>query len=105
MSLYNLSSINLTGAENKTAGQSPELLVEAPCLATVFSKPFKVWSAKKFPGVIESTDLSKCFAAQGIKIPIRKDGKDGNPRKRKGAGSDEEDDGQEYGDEDNGEGY
>ncbi|KAF7564147.1 Velvet domain containing protein [Pyrenophora tritici-repentis] len=27
----------------------------------------------KFPGVIESTPLSKCFAQQGIKIPIRKD--------------------------------
>jgi hypothetical protein len=33
-----------------------------------------VYSAKKFPGVIESTPLSKCFAGQGIKIPIRKDG-------------------------------
>jgi len=33
-----------------------------------------VWSAKKFPGVKESTPLSKCFAAQGVKIPIRKDG-------------------------------
>jgi hypothetical protein len=33
-----------------------------------------VYSAKRFPGVVESTDLSKCFATQGIKIPIRKDG-------------------------------
>lgn len=105
MNLYNLSAINLTDAENKGPGQSPDLLVEAPCLASVFSKPFKVWSAKKFPGVIESTPLSKCFAAQGIKIPIRKDGKDGNPRKRKGVGSDEDEDGQEYGDDDNGEGF
>jgi hypothetical protein len=32
-----------------------------------------VYSAKKFPGVCESTSLSKTFAAQGIKIPIRKD--------------------------------
>jgi len=45
-----------------------------PVLATVFSEPFQVFSAKKFPGVIESTELSKCFAGQGIKIPIRKDG-------------------------------
>jgi hypothetical protein len=43
-------------------------------LATSFSDPFMVYSAKKFPGVIESTPLSKCFAGQGIKIPIRKDG-------------------------------
>jgi hypothetical protein len=46
----------------------------APVLATCFSNPFQVFSAKKFPGVIESTQLSKCFAGQGIKIPIRKDG-------------------------------
>ncbi len=46
----------------------------APILASVFSDVFQVFSAKKFPGVIESTNLSKCFAAQGIKIPIRKDG-------------------------------
>ncbi|KAL4797388.1 velvet factor-domain-containing protein [Aspergillus venezuelensis] len=46
----------------------------APILATAFSDPFQVFSAKKFPGVIESTALSKCFALQGIKIPIRKDG-------------------------------
>lgn len=46
----------------------------APVLATCFSEPFQVYSAKKFPGVIESTPLSKTFAQQGIKIPIRKDG-------------------------------
>ncbi|KAF2877813.1 velvet factor [Massariosphaeria phaeospora] len=46
----------------------------APVLATCFSEPFQVFSAKKFPGVIESTPLSKAFAGQGIKIPIRKDG-------------------------------
>lgn len=46
----------------------------APVLASVFSDVFQVYSAKKFPGVIESTPLSKCFAFQGIKIPIRKDG-------------------------------
>ncbi|KAF7578885.1 Velvet domain containing protein [Pyrenophora tritici-repentis] len=40
---------------------------------TRFSEQFTVYSAKKFPGVIESTPLSKCFAQQGIKIPIRKD--------------------------------
>ncbi|KAF2109130.1 velvet factor-domain-containing protein [Lophiotrema nucula] len=46
----------------------------APVLATCFSDQFQVYSAKKFPGVIESTPLSKAFAQQGIKIPIRKDG-------------------------------
>ena len=47
---------------------------KAPVLASCFSNTFQVYSAKKFPGVIESTPLSKTFASQGIKIPIRKDG-------------------------------
>lgn len=59
----------------------------APVLASIFSESFTVYSAKKFPGVIESTELSKCFALQGIKIPIRKDGARGNVR-----GEKEEDD-------------
>jgi hypothetical protein len=48
-----------------------------PILAATFSEVFTVYSAKKFPGVVESTHLSKCFATQGIKIPIRKDGPSG----------------------------
>ncbi len=47
---------------------------KAPILAGCFSDVFTVYSAKKFPGVCESTPLSKCFATQGIKIPIRKEG-------------------------------
>ncbi|OBT62946.1 hypothetical protein VE03_07888 [Pseudogymnoascus sp. 23342-1-I1] len=47
---------------------------KAPVLALCYSDVFTVYSAKKFPGVVESTPLSKCFATQGVKIPIRKDG-------------------------------
>lgn len=47
---------------------------KAPVLASCFSDVFQVYSARKFPGVCESTGLSKCFATQGIKIPIRKEG-------------------------------
>lgn len=88
MNFFNLSSFKLSDSENKATGKGPELMSEAPCLASVFSKSFRVWSAKKFPGVIETTPLSRQFAKQGIKIPIRKDG---NSRKRKGAGSEDED--------------
>jgi hypothetical protein len=59
----------------------------APVLASCFSQVFQVFSAKRFPGVIESTSLSKCFATQGIKIPIRKDG----PRVAGRGGAEEED--------------
>ncbi|KAK4659142.1 hypothetical protein QC762_107600 [Podospora pseudocomata] len=58
----------------------------APVLAAVFSEVFQVYSAKKFPGVCESTPLSKCFATQGIKIPIRKDG-----HEKKGNADDDDD--------------
>ena len=54
----------------------------APCLATVFSQTFKVYSAKKFPGVAEGTKLSRKFAKQGVKISVRKDSKPGDKRKR-----------------------
>ncbi|KAL0939369.1 developmental regulator VelB [Colletotrichum truncatum] len=60
---------------------------KSPVLAQCFSDVFQVYSAKKFPGVCESTALSKCFAQQGIKIPIRKDG----PSDSKKGNDDEED--------------
>lgn len=65
-------------AQGKAQGaEETELKVNtgrAPVLASAYSPAFQVFSAKKFPGVHESTALSKTFAQQGIKIPIRKDG-------------------------------
>jgi hypothetical protein len=46
-------------------------------LSSCFSEPFQVFSAKKFPGVCDSNALSKYFATQGIKIPIRKEASHG----------------------------
>lgn len=56
------------------AGPSSRLITNGsvPVLASTFSDPFVVYSAKRFPGMIESTELSRKFAQQGIKIPIRK---------------------------------
>jgi len=76
------SSASASGTANGSgSGSGPGLPSlnkgRAPVLAHVFSNPFQVYSAKKFPGVIESTDLSKAFAKQGVKIPIRKDTKEG----------------------------
>lgn len=87
------SFINLRRPDaTSNGGSDAELLNRgrAPVLAQVFSEKFQVYSAKKFPGVCESTALSKCFAVQGVKIPIRKDGQDG--KGSKGRGSDDEDD-------------
>jgi hypothetical protein len=38
-----------------------------------FSHEFKVFSAKKFPGVVDSIPLGRVFASQGVKIPIRRE--------------------------------
>ncbi|KKK17202.1 VeA-like protein [Aspergillus ochraceoroseus] len=65
MSFVNVGSSSSNDASN---GLSVINHGSAPVLASVFSEPFQVFSAKKFPGVIESTALSKCFALQGIKI-------------------------------------
>ncbi|PFH50101.1 hypothetical protein AMATHDRAFT_41083 [Amanita thiersii Skay4041] len=40
---------------------------------SIYSAPFYVYTAKKFPGMEESTPLSCSLADQGIKIRIRKD--------------------------------
>ncbi|KAL2756264.1 hypothetical protein ACRALDRAFT_2103684 [Sodiomyces alcalophilus JCM 7366] len=78
------------GPPSKPANGNPNSTTrsaKAPILACCYSEPFTVFSAKKFPGVCESTPLSKCFAAQGIKIPIRKEGPDSKRNK-----DDDEDD-------------
>lgn len=41
--------------------------------ASICSNPFNVYPAKKFPGMEESTALSKAFAEQGLKIRIRRE--------------------------------
>ncbi|KAG5922092.1 Velvet complex subunit 2 [Claviceps africana] len=61
------------GAPRDATGAAKINKSRAPILACCFSEVFHVYSAKKFPGVCESTSLSKTFATQGIKIPIRKD--------------------------------
>ncbi|KAF9312958.1 hypothetical protein BG003_005759 [Podila horticola] len=50
---------------------------------SIVSAPLVVYSAKKFPGMEESTTLSQFFAEQGLKIRIRKEVR---PKKRARAG-------------------
>ncbi len=64
--------LNLCRREDLQINTGPANVSCVSC--SVFSQPFTVYSAKKFPGMIESTALSKAFARQGIKIPVRKDG-------------------------------
>lgn len=45
---------------------------------SVYSDPFHVYTAKRFPGMEESTRLSRSFAEQGLKVRVRK-----HPRSRR----------------------
>ncbi|RSH84427.1 uncharacterized protein EHS24_005948 [Apiotrichum porosum] len=40
-------------------------------LARIFSNSFTVYSAKRFPGVLPTTDLTQCFADQSVRLPTR----------------------------------
>ncbi|KAH7887525.1 velvet factor-domain-containing protein [Phlebopus sp. FC_14] len=43
----------------------------SPVLAQTFTEPFVVFSAKRFPGVPDTTPLSIAFGNQGQKLPLR----------------------------------
>ncbi|KAJ1995704.1 hypothetical protein GGI25_000680 [Coemansia spiralis] len=47
---------------------------------SITSAMFTVYSAKKFPGMEESTRLTKLFAEQGLKIRVRKEQKSTRPK-------------------------
>ncbi|WVR03925.1 hypothetical protein IAU60_000924 [Kwoniella sp. DSM 27419] len=52
-------------------GQDVMLGAKAPVHAQIYSNPFTVYSAKRFPGVIPTTKMTKDFAAQGVKLSVR----------------------------------
>ncbi|PWN23576.1 hypothetical protein BCV69DRAFT_241868, partial [Microstroma glucosiphilum] len=39
---------------------------------SIYSSVFMVYTAKRFPGMEESTQLSRAFAGQGLKVRVRK---------------------------------
>ncbi|KAL7946256.1 velvet factor domain-containing protein [Trichoderma barbatum] len=67
-----------------------------PILAEIKSEPFKVYSAKEFPGMVASSSLAKRLKEQGCIISIKK----GNDR---GRGSRNNEDGSDNDDDDDGE--
>ncbi|KAI0136576.1 velvet factor-domain-containing protein [Xylariales sp. AK1849] len=90
---FSFVSVGVPNTQGDGQTSDPQCVntAKAPILAQCFSEPFQVYSAKKFPGVCESTPLSKCFALQGIKIPIRKEGQEG-----KGSKNNKSDDEEDY---------
>ncbi|TPX34171.1 hypothetical protein SmJEL517_g03151 [Synchytrium microbalum] len=74
----NFTLVNLEGDPQQLAGQPSRVA------ATTLSEVFKVYSPKAFPGMSESSKLSRAFAQQGYRIPIRKERlRSENGRRRK----------------------
>ncbi|QRV73007.1 velvet factor [Ceratobasidium sp. AG-Ba] len=78
----------------------------APVLAQTFTDPFTVYSAKRFPGVPETTPLSVAFGTQGQKLPLRNrnPGASSKKRGRKGRGGSDSDGDSEGGDSEDSQG-
>lgn len=60
----------------------------SPVLAQAFTEPFTVYSAKRFPGVPDTTALSIAFGNQGQKLPLRNRHGTSKNRKRARSASD-----------------
>ncbi|KAI9275834.1 velvet factor [Phascolomyces articulosus] len=59
-------------------------------VTTTTSDVFTAFTAKNFPGVVPPTQLSQCFAKQGVKIPTRRDTKSKRMRKSSETNKDDE---------------
>ncbi|GAA6036871.1 hypothetical protein JCM8097_006324 [Rhodosporidiobolus ruineniae] len=58
-----LLNVGLSGGQTNTG---------TAVVATEHTNEFRVFSAKKFEGMLDPTALSQCFAKQGVRIPTRK---------------------------------
>ncbi|TFK20353.1 hypothetical protein FA15DRAFT_599891 [Coprinopsis marcescibilis] len=62
----------------------------SPILAQTFTESFTVYSAKRFPGVPDTTALSIAFGNQGQKLPLRNRHGTSKRRRRNQSGSDDD---------------
>ncbi|KLO05346.1 hypothetical protein SCHPADRAFT_911105 [Schizopora paradoxa] len=78
-------------------GATRVMVGQSPILAQTFTEPFIVYSAKRFPGVPDTTALSIAFGNQGQKLPLRNrhGSRNSGRRRRRGDsdGSEDESDG------------
>ncbi|RKP01593.1 hypothetical protein CXG81DRAFT_2965, partial [Caulochytrium protostelioides] len=51
----------------------PLLKGETTVASVVYTQPFRVYPPKAFPGMMASSALSRAFARQGCKLPIRRE--------------------------------
>jgi hypothetical protein len=71
----------------------------SPVLAQTFTDEFRVYSAKKFPGVPEMTPFSLALGSQGQKLPLRQRTGSNRINRRRRHGSGESDDDSDGGNE------
>ncbi len=57
------------------ASESCELGTSGQIVCSAMTNVFRAYTAKRFPGMLESNELMKHFAKQGLKLIIRKDGR------------------------------
>ena len=57
-------------------------------IRSVISQPFQVYSAKNFPGMSQSTFLSRSFSDQGVRIRIRKESRSSSRQTPRGTTND-----------------
>ncbi|THH08804.1 hypothetical protein EW145_g2452 [Phellinidium pouzarii] len=76
------------------AGANRVMTTSAPILAQTFTEAFTVYSAKRFPGVPDTTALSIAFGNQGQKLPLRNrnGSRQAGRRRRRGDSDGSEDD-------------
>ncbi|KFA74868.1 hypothetical protein S40288_06470 [Stachybotrys chartarum IBT 40288] len=60
-------------------------------ISELITNTFTVYSPKHFPGMTESTFLTRTFSDQGVKLRLRKDSRTINTRKRNRQGADSSD--------------
>lgn len=81
--------MNVGAAPAPEPGATQVHMGVSPILAQTFTEPFIVYSAKRFPGVPDTTALSIALGNQGQKLPLRnRNGSAKQGRKRPRSGSD-----------------
>jgi len=68
--LISTSAHSVEGSGQGSPPNDQEMMVN---VTYVYSLPFQVYSAKKFPGLGQSTELSQIIAEQGCRVRIRKE--------------------------------
>ncbi|KAI9189595.1 hypothetical protein H9P43_001028 [Blastocladiella emersonii ATCC 22665] len=71
------------GAESGAESDSGDDEGGAPEIAAVMTDVFTSYAAKRFPGMMQSTALSKHFRSQGVKVPTRAEARRETPAKRR----------------------